>query len=344
MTNCRSCGEGYDESNVSPSQIRRKNCPKCLKAKAKESYESRKNGHKEQVKSKHCIACDRELPASNFTTNTNSSDGKSSQCKECLSLYRKTKLSEYHSSIRLNGKRSKTLKKYNDQNKETILSTRRKNYARSNQSMKSKRQENLERAVKLLGGQCIKCGISDISKLAIDHIHSNGNLERQTVKWELTVKNILTNSNRKNEYQILCHNHNFEKHLTNKKERPVVPDIRVRLCLGCDRNKFFHEFVKDRYKKQGIKSECKDCARKRHQFIKELAIRDLGGKCAECGESNMVYLCVDHVNNDGSEKRKSGEHNSIYSRINLKLVQLDELQILCWNCNASKEYFRRRTN
>jgi hypothetical protein len=65
-------------------------------------------------------------------------------------------------------------------------------------------------------------------------------------------------------------------------------------------------------------------------------IQRYGGKCVCCGETNVKFLTLDHVNNDGYKLRKllgTGkvqlgwiEHNNYP----------DTIQVLCYNCNCGR--------
>lgn len=64
-----------------------------------------------------------------------------------------------------------------------------------------------------------------------------------------------------------------------------------------------------------------------------------GYKCACCGETEPLFLTIDHVENDGAEMRKSGVH----SRGGTQFYQWlrknefpDGFQVLCMNCNLGK--------
>jgi len=59
-------------------------------------------------------------------------------------------------------------------------------------------------------------------------------------------------------------------------------------------------------------------------------------KCACCGEKTFDFLCVDHVNNDGNEHRKTrGTGLGFYAWI-IRNNFPGGLQILCMNCNWGK--------
>jgi hypothetical protein len=96
--------------------------------------------------------------------------------------------------------------------------------------------------------------------------------------------------------------------------------------------------------------------KKRRKKTKDELFQILGNKCVCCGETDRLYLQVDHVNNDGHAHRNSNEkkhhHHSEYLRYLAK--NPGGLQLLCANCNFAKklndgelyrpEKFTRRSN
>jgi hypothetical protein len=82
------------------------------------------------------------------------------------------------------------------------------------------------------------------------------------------------------------------------------------------------------------------CAYQRewNQRRKRAVVAAYGGACACCGESNIAFLTVDHI--DGY-KKGSGEPragNKLYGWL-AKQDFPNGFQILCWNCNAAKGMF-----
>jgi len=82
---------------------------------------------------------------------------------------------------------------------------------------------------------------------------------------------------------------------------------------------------------------CRQVARRQAVKTKAKAIGRYGGICACCGESKLAFLTLDHINNDGTQRRKTGERGggSLY-RFLLNAPIDNTLQVLCWNCNLGK--------
>ena len=91
---------------------------------------------------------------------------------------------------------------------------------------------------------------------------------------------------------------------------------------------------------------CKECNKKRKNkqnlLLKEQTIVEYGGKCACCGDKNIIFLTVDHINGNGSEHRKSIQSNykmtgtNFYRWLRKHNYPKDNYQILCFNCNFAK--------
>lgn len=85
-------------------------------------------------------------------------------------------------------------------------------------------------------------------------------------------------------------------------------------------------------------------ARKYNRKLKEKFVELYGGKCNCCGESEISFLTLDHVNEDGAEERRklSGRDRitqsySFYRRI-IHEGRSDNYQLLCYNCNVGKHH------
>ena len=74
------------------------------------------------------------------------------------------------------------------------------------------------------------------------------------------------------------------------------------------------------------------------RYIKKLKLKVFaayGNKCACCGESEPLFLEIDHINNDGAQHRKTIPHHSFYQWLKRNNFPSD-FQILCCNCNRGK--------
>lgn len=120
-------------------------------------------------------------------------------------------------------------------------------------------------------------------------------------------------------------------------------------------------------KKRGHRT-CRSCNRKRLKAIKiksrsdpikkknELSLRQIarlklrletilayGNKCAICDENKILFLTIDHINNNGhKENGKKGCDFYSYLRRRGFPGKGTQLQILCHNCNATKELNLRK--
>ena len=72
--------------------------------------------------------------------------------------------------------------------------------------------------------------------------------------------------------------------------------------------------------------------------LREEVIAAYGGKCVcpPCGESNVGFLTLDHVNGDGAQHRKILKRKAgifIWAREN---GYPPVLQVMCYNCNCGR--------
>ncbi|MDE2099506.1 MAG: hypothetical protein KGL39_19800 [Patescibacteria group bacterium] len=97
-----------------------------------------------------------------------------------------------------------------------------------------------------------------------------------------------------------------------------------------------------RRKRAGV---CRQCikAQRDHRFRnkdlwKQRVFKAYGNKCACCGETQSLFLQIDHVNNNGAIMKKTKAHPTI-PLFYLWLCQKgfpSEFQLLCANCNWGK--------
>jgi hypothetical protein len=81
--------------------------------------------------------------------------------------------------------------------------------------------------------------------------------------------------------------------------------------------------------------------------LKRLVMDAYGGVCACCGEAELVFLTIDHIDDNGAEHRRemAAERNSNYSQAGARTYRWlrdhdfpDGYQVLCANCNCGKQW------
>ena len=142
--------------------------------------------------------------------------------------------------------------------------------------------------------------------------------------------------------------------------------MQEKLCPKCNKMKSADKFAKDKSTTTGLRSHCKICCavyrrayyhqnpqyhikrvqewrghnldksrkymdtyRKR---LKSLVFQHYGAVCTCCGENEVRFLTVDHVNGGGRAHRKGIGSLGVYRDI-IKKGYPDNFRILCMNCN-----------
>lgn len=117
------------------------------------------------------------------------------------------------------------------------------------------------------------------------------------------------------------------------------PRPEAKTCRFCKTKSNEVRFVKHRNTYDGLGKICVNChnerGRREQRDLRNKVIDGYGGKCNCCEESIREFLALDHVANDGGEKRKIQRQRVEY-RLALKNNFPPEYQILCSNCNWGK--------
>lgn len=121
----------------------------------------------------------------------------------------------------------------------------------------------------------------------------------------------------------------------------IVARVDRGLCPRCGKpveEKGFRECAacsKRQYKYQSDRPENR---RKKYKAIKEEVFAAYGGYvCACCGETEPLFLCIDHIHEDGADHRRtiSGRGTSMYQWLKSNGFP-PGFQVLCQNCNFGK--------
>ena len=123
--------------------------------------------------------------------------------------------------------------------------------------------------------------------------------------------------------------------------QPVGEKRAKGMCQKCYRKKYKADHVEQaregqrRYYRRNPKKFCERIKQRRYQRRMEM-IETLGGKCACCGETEKMFLCLDHIKGNGRRdyEKKGGPHG-VWRRAIAEGLPRDKYRILCWNCNSA---------
>lgn len=100
------------------------------------------------------------------------------------------------------------------------------------------------------------------------------------------------------------------------------------LCVRCNNPLNDHKFG------------CLESHRQRNDLLynqrRETVIGLYGDNCACCKEDQKSFLTIDHIRNNGNLERKRLSSRSFYAKLAKAGRKLPDYQLLCWNCNCSK--------
>lgn len=82
-------------------------------------------------------------------------------------------------------------------------------------------------------------------------------------------------------------------------------------------------------------------AREYRWKLKRQTLKSYGGKCACCGEKQIEFLAIDHVNGGGNKERRKNrtiQSHKFYFWLRKRNFPKG-YQVLCHNCNMAKSHF-----
>jgi hypothetical protein len=118
-------------------------------------------------------------------------------------------------------------------------------------------------------------------------------------------------------------------------------------CIPCNRVHCRAQRERDREKRNRQQldhyyanwEELKAYRRQRSRAEKQAAINAYGGKCACCGEAQVEFLAIDHIDGNGREHRKAlgipASGKAFYAWLRRHGYPQANLRVLCHNCNMS---------
>ena len=118
----------------------------------------------------------------------------------------------------------------------------------------------------------------------------------------------------------------------------------MKKCSKCKKILNLDNFSKDNRYIGGFQCWCKKCIqpfqRAYARRIKIEVFNHYGGSiCKCCGETEMVFLSLDHINNDGAQDRKKHIGDHLYYWLRKEgFPDKHRFQVLCMNCQWGKRF------
>lgn len=164
--------------------------------------------------------------------------------------------------------------------------------------LNSYNHQSRESVITLLGGKCIKCGISDMQLLNINHKNGGGTKERGNRGSSPLCRDILMGRRAISDLNLLCHNCNilYEYEVGRRKEDSILTIL--------------------------------------HNFV----VNKLGGECTRCGNTDIHVLEINHKNGDGHKEFGNISPIDFYHSIINGSRTIEDLNVLCGNCNTIYRY------
>lgn len=116
-----------------------------------------------------------------------------------------------------------------------------------------------------------------------------------------------------------------------------------RFCSYCKRNVYGEKNICGKcrwerwYNTDEYRQKKREWAKIFYKNLKEEMIANYGGKCVCCGESEHMFLTIDHIYGKGTEERRLDKKlrgYGFYRELKKLGWPKDKYRILCYNCNC----------
>jgi hypothetical protein len=236
------------------------------------------------------------------------------ECKDCRMMYGKDWRQENAVYLKAKKKADHIRDREKNINRATLWGVN--NREKKNTNSRNSARKLRKKTVAAVGDRCICCGESESTFHDIHHKQNTGAIHRKEIRHMGTKyhNNILRSDNISEQYAILCCNCNHgsarnqnicphDKIMPKSYAEPKIYPAGNIQCSRCGENYSSEAFEKDGRKK------CKNCrlidSRAKDQKLIDECFTAYGGYiCACCGEMQRLFLCIDHINNDGAIHRK----------------------------------------
>jgi uncharacterized protein YeaO (DUF488 family) len=136
-----------------------------------------------------------------------------------------------------------------------------------------------------------------------------------------------------------------------KCKQEFIPDNfhpKRKFCSEECRNQYYHDNNYYQNYNKSYAKKYKEINKNRHQkWHKNLKFEVLSHYsngtpiCACCGEKELSFLSLEHVNNDGAKHKKElfGKRHNLYSWLKNNSYQTNyKIEVLCMNCQFGRRY------
>lgn len=224
--------------------------------------------------------------------------------------------------------------------RERVKEQQRESYYRHHESRKARLHANYQKngakyretanrvnqrlrvaALQKLGGECVRCDVTDPRFLQFNHIHGGGRKHYETIHdWSKFYEQILRGDLGKETFDVRCANHNrlYEYEVGRRVwVLPTTVEEAMRIQRTIENQDQFW-----------------------HQQLHVRALAYLGGKCVKCGVDDPRILEVNHTKGNGRQQFKKQSANGFYADIVAGRTPKGELDVRCCNDNLFYEYER----
>jgi hypothetical protein len=116
-------------------------------------------------------------------------------------------------------------------------------------------------------------------------------------------------------------------------------------CMSCliEYQARRHESDPERRKrtnKQTVARYGPEYYREKHLALKKLVMDAYGGKCACCGETELVFLSLDHIHGGGAEHRRKVGASKVWRDLRDVGFPQGDYRVLCMNCQYGWQHGR----
>ncbi len=119
--------------------------------------------------------------------------------------------------------------------------------------------------------------------------------------------------------------------------------MKERTCYKCGKTANEVKFYARKRNRDGLDNICSECSKARtkksNRKLRLTVLEHYGNKCACCETDDYEFLCIDHINGGGHQRRKKIGHGATYMRWIVKNNFPEEYRVLCHNCNQALSYY-----